>query len=67
MAIRIKPIKDHVSYEVNGKTIIKDQNGKWISAYELTQDESNAFANYRKAVIENPAFNKHTSATYKAK
>ena len=67
MAIKIKPIKDHVSYDVNGKTIVKDRNGNWISAYELTQDESNAFANYRKAVINNPAFTKHTTATYKAR
>ena len=67
MGIRIKPIEDHVSYDVNGKKVFKDQNGKWIATVELTQQESNAFANYRKAVIENPAFNKHTTATYKAK
>lgn len=65
MSVVIVPIKDHESYEVNGKEIYKDSNGNWITRQEFTQQERNAFVNYRKAVIENKAFKKHTKATYK--
>lgn len=65
MSVEIVPIKDHESYEVNGKEIYKDSNDNWITRQEFTQQERNAFVNYRKAVIENKAFKKHTKATYK--
>lgn len=65
MSVVIVPIKDHESYEVNGKEIYKDSNDNWITRQEFTQQERNAFVNYRKAVIENKAFKKHTKATYK--
>lgn len=65
MSILIKPITDHEMYDVNGKEIYKDGNGNWIAQDELTQQERNAFSNYRKAVIDNPAFKKHGKATYK--
>jgi hypothetical protein len=67
MSVRIKPIMDHESYNVNDKEVYKDSNGNWIQRRELTSQELNAFNNYRKAVIENPAFKKHTNATYNPK
>ena len=63
--ITIVPITDHEVYEVNGKEIYKDSNGNWIAREEFTQQERNTFTNYKKAVISNPNFKKHTKATYK--
>ena len=65
MSIKITPITDHEVYEVNNKEIYKDTNGNWIARQEFTQQERNAFHNYKKAVIDNKAFKKHTTATYK--
>ena len=65
MSIVIKPITDHELYEVNGKQIYKDTNGNWVAWTEFTQQERNAFNNYKKVVIENKDFKKHTKATYK--
>jgi hypothetical protein len=65
LSIRIVPITDHEVYNVNGKEIYKDSNGNWITRQEFTQQERNAFNNYKKAVIENKAFKTHTKATYK--
>jgi hypothetical protein len=67
MSITIKPIIDHERYEVNNKEVYKDTNGNWINRQEFTMMEKNAFNNYRKAVIENKAFKKHTNATYVTK
>ncbi len=64
MSVTIKPIIDHESYEVNGKEIYKDTNGNFVFRQELTTNEKTAFYNYRKAVIENKNFKKHTKATY---
>lgn len=64
MSVRIEPITDHESYSVNGKEVYKDSNSNWIQRQELTTQELNAFNNYKKAVIENKAFKKHTKATY---
>jgi phage terminase large subunit len=65
MSIVINPISDHELYEVNGKEIYKDSNGNWIAREEFTQQERNAFQNYRKAVIDNKNFKKHAKAEYK--
>lgn len=65
MSIKIKPIVDHERYDVNGKEIYKDSNGNWISRDDLSGQEYRAFANYKKAVIDNPAFKTHTKAEYK--
>jgi hypothetical protein len=65
MSVRIEPKTDHESYNVNGKEVYKDSNGNWIQRQELTSQELNAFNNYKKAVIENKAFKKHTKATYR--
>lgn len=65
MSIVINPISDHELYEVNGKEIYKDSNGNWIAREEFTQQERNAFQNYRKTVIDNKNFKKHTKAEYK--
>ena len=54
MSIVIVPITDREVYEVNGKEIYKDSNGNWIAREEFTQQERNAFTNYKKAVISNP-------------
>ncbi len=65
MSVQIIPIIDHESYYVNNKVMMKDGNDNWICQHELSMQERNAFANYKKAVIENKAFKKHTNATYK--
>lgn len=65
MPVIISPITDHERYNVNNKEIYKDGNGNWIARQELSQMEKNAFNNYKKAVIDNTAFKKHTKATYK--
>lgn len=67
MSVRIEPITDHERYSVNGKEVYKDGSDNWVARQELTSQESNAFHNYRKAVIENTAFKKHTKATYSPK
>ena len=65
MSVKINPIVDHERYNVNGKEIYKDTNGNWIAPAELSSQERNAFYNYKKAIIENPRFKKHTKAEYK--
>lgn len=65
MSVKIIPVVDHESYNVNGKEVYKDTNGNWIQRQELTTQESNAFNNYKKAVIENKAFKTHTKAEFK--
>ena len=67
MSVTIQPKTDHESYLVNNKEVYKDSNGNWIARQELTTQENNAFSNYRKLVIENTAFKKHTKATYSPK
>lgn len=67
MSVKIEPKTDHESYLVNNKEVYKDSNGNWIARQELTTQENNAFSNYRKSVIENTAFKKHTKATYSPK
>lgn len=65
MSVIIIPIEKNETYSVNGKTVHRDMNGNWISNQELTINERTAFNNYKKAVIENPAFKNHTKAEYK--
>ncbi|OUL63717.1 hypothetical protein [Flavobacterium sp. AJR] len=65
MNVKIKPITDHESYEVNGHTIYKDTYGKWNCKYDLSHKELHAFDQYENIVIKNPRFKKHTKATYK--
>lgn len=65
MSVKIIPIVDHELYNVNGKEVYKDTNGTWIQRQEFTTQESMAFNNYKKAVVENPAFKTHTKAEYK--
>lgn len=65
MSVKIIPIVDHESYNVNGKEVYKDTNGNWIQRQEFTTQETIAFNNYKKAVIESGAFKIHTKAEYK--
>ncbi|MCV9928131.1 hypothetical protein OIU83_10730 [Flavobacterium sp. LS1R49] len=65
MNVKIKPITDHESYEVNGHTIFKDTNGNWRCKNDLSHKELHAFDQYESIVIKNPRFKKHTKATYK--
>jgi len=67
MSIKIIPVVDHESYNVNGKEIYKDSNNNYVARQELTTQETMAFGNYRKAVIENKNFKKHTKAEFKTK
>ena len=65
MSITIKPIVDHESYELNGHTVYKDTHGNWTCKVDLSDMELRMFKRYEKLVINNPAFKKHTKATYK--
>jgi hypothetical protein len=65
MSVTIIPVTDHESYEVNGKEVYKDANGNWIDKQDLSDAENRAFRTYKRQVIENPRFKKHTKATYK--
>lgn len=67
MSVRIEPITDHESYSVNGKEVYNDGGDNWTARQELTSQELNAFNNYKKAVINNKAFKKHTKATFKTR
>ena len=67
MSVRIGPIVDHESYSVNNKEVYKDSNGNWVQRQEFSSQEANAFSNYKKTVIENKAFKKHTKATFSPK
>ncbi|AWG24808.1 hypothetical protein [Flavobacterium kingsejongi] len=64
MSVKIKPITDHEVYEVNGKEVYKDSYNNWIARESLTSAEHKAFANYKRGVINNPAFKPHKPATY---
>lgn len=64
MSVRIQPVVDNESYSVNGKLIYKDSNGNYVAQVELTTQEANAFNNYKKSIIDNPALKKHTRATF---
>ncbi len=65
MSVRIKPITDHKSYEINGHTISKDLQGNWIYKGKLSRKELYVFAKYTILVIQNPRFKTHTQAIYK--
>ncbi|MDP5201108.1 hypothetical protein [Flavobacterium sp. DG2-3] len=65
MSVKIKPITDHESYQVNEHTIVKDRLGNWNCENDLSTRERRAFLQYEKIVIKNPRFKKHTTATYK--
>ncbi len=63
--IAIIPQEDHQQYSVNGHTVYKDSNENYISRTEMSTGETVAFKRYKQLVIDNPAFKKHTKATYK--
>ena len=63
--ITIIPHEDNQQYSVNGHTVYKDSNEVYISRTEMSGAESTAFRRYKQLVIDNPAFKKHTKATYK--
>ena len=63
--IKIIPQEDHQQYSVNGHTVYKDSNENYISRTEMSGAENTAFRRYKQLVIDNPAFKKHTKATYK--
>lgn len=65
VTITILPLEDHQQYNVNGHTVYKDSNGEYISRTEMSYSENTAFRKYKKLVIDNAAFKRHTKATYK--
>lgn len=65
MSVKIKPITDHESYQVNEHTIFKDALGNWNCNNDLSSKERRAFYHYESIVIRNPRFKKHTTATFK--
>lgn len=65
MTVTIIPISDHEQYSINGHIMYKDSNDNWNSKTDMSTAELNAFRNYKRLVIENPAFKTHTKATYK--
>lgn len=65
MNVKITPITDHESYEVNHHTVFKDGLGNWNCKNNLSNKELYAFNQYESIVIKNPRFKKHTKAIYK--
>lgn len=65
MSVKIEPITDHKSYEINGRAIYKDTNGNWIYKENLSLKELHAFIQYENIVIKNLRFKRHTKAVYK--
>jgi hypothetical protein len=63
--VTINPITDHKTYEVNGHLVYRNSLGNWTCKVDLSDQELRGFRRYEKAVIKNPAFKKHTKATYK--
>lgn len=64
MSVKIKPIIDHKTYEINNNTVSKDENGYWKNKDNLSFKEIVAFIKYENIVIKNPRFKKHTKAVY---
>ncbi|HEX8577134.1 MAG TPA: hypothetical protein VF677_12640 [Flavobacterium sp.] len=62
--ITIKPIIDHEQYYLNGHVVYRDTQNEWVCKTDLSTKELAAFKRYEKLVIKNPAFKKHTKATY---
>ncbi|GIZ10009.1 hypothetical protein [Flavobacterium sp. UMI-01] len=65
VSITIIPHEDHQQYSVNGHVVYKDSNGNYISRTDMSYNENTAFQKYKKLVIDNPAFKRHTKAVYK--
>lgn len=65
MGVKIKPITDHESYEINGHTVKKDSHGNWSCQSTLSTKELAAFTQYENLVIKNNRFKKHISAVYR--
>lgn len=49
MAIEIKQISES-TYQINGKTVFRDMNEKWISNSDLTDFEKEAFRNHIRTI-----------------
>jgi len=64
MSIQIVPIEKNKEYLVNGKIVYHDQNYSWIAKEELTEQEKQAFKNYKKLFIDSKA-KTHTKSTFK--
>lgn len=64
MSITIKPIVEHESYDVNGKEVYKDSSGNWLARQELTANESKAFSDHKRNVVDKPEVKKHPKASY---
>lgn len=62
--ITIKPVVELESYDINGKEVYKDTNGNWIARQELTANESKAFLEHKRKVVDKPEVKKHPKATY---
>jgi hypothetical protein len=67
VTITIIPLTDNESYSVNGHIVKKNQKGHYESKTALSEKEWRAFKKYETLVINNPAFARHTKATYQSK
>ncbi|MFE3849113.1 hypothetical protein ACFX5D_14165 [Flavobacterium sp. LB3P45] len=67
ITITIIPLTDNESYNVNGHTVNKNPKGHYDSKTDLSEKEWRAFKKYENLVIDNPAFVRHTKATYQSK
>ncbi|MCK8143174.1 hypothetical protein MW871_14890 [Flavobacterium sp. I-SCBP12n] len=67
MNVTITPVIDHESYNLNGHFVYKDTHGNWTCKTDLSDLELRMFKRYEKLVINNPAFKRHTKASYKTK
>ena len=65
MSVKIKPISDHESYEINGHVMSKDRNGNWNCESILSIKELAAFNQYENLIIKNNRFKKHIRAVYR--
>ncbi len=65
MKVAVKQIELGNVYDVNGKEVFRDSDGRFTARIELTQKEQRGFQIYKATVIDNASFKgNHPTATY---
>ena len=49
MSVTIKTISD-TQVQVNGKTVFKDMNGKWVASSELSENEKKILQQHLRSI-----------------